>query len=109
MRGPLFPIFEVPLYLIFGENYVGWVITLLLLDLFSCVLLVVTVRNLWGQRASLFAVLYAVSLALIYYTCKIMQVTSIIPFVVTWLYLITVWEGHLFQVGSVGYSASSRG
>ena len=98
MRGPLFPFFEVPLYLIFGENYVGWVITLLLLDLFSCFLLVVTVRNLWGQRASLFAgLLYAVSLALIYYTCKIMQVTSIIPFVVTWLYLITVWERNYFS------------
>ena len=41
--------------------------------------------------------LYAVSLALIYYTCKIMQVTSIIPFVVTWLYLITVWERNYFS------------
>ena len=56
MRGPLFPFFEVPLYLIFGENYVGWVITLLTFGPVLLFWLVVTVRNLWGQRASLFAV-----------------------------------------------------
>src|ERR1035437_6635396 len=30
MRGPVFPLFEVPLYLVFGERYEGWSATLLL-------------------------------------------------------------------------------
>jgi 4-amino-4-deoxy-L-arabinose transferase-like glycosyltransferase len=97
MRGPLFPWLEVPLYLVFGKNYAGWVIVLLLYDMLSCFLLIVTARRLWGPRPSLLAgLLYAVNLPIIYYTCKIMQVTSIMPFLVIWLYLITFWERNYF-------------
>lgn len=97
LRGPLFPWLEVPLYLVFGKNYAGWVIVLLLYDVLTCSLLIVTVRRLWGPRPSLLAgLLYAINLPLIYYTCKISQVTSIMLFVVIWLYLITFWERHYF-------------
>ena len=97
IRGPLFPWLEVPLYLVFGENYAGWAIVLLLYDVVSCFLLITTVRRLWGPRPSLLAgLLYATNLPIIYYTCKIMQVTSIMPFVVIWLYLISFWERHYF-------------
>jgi 4-amino-4-deoxy-L-arabinose transferase-like glycosyltransferase len=97
LRGPFFPWLEVPLYLVFGENYAGWVIVLLLYDVLSCFVLIVTIRRLWGPRPSLLAgLLYAVNLPIIYYTCKIMQLTSITLFVVIWLYLISFWERHYF-------------
>jgi len=97
MRGPLFPLMEVPLYLIFGENYALWVISLLLFDLITCCLLIAGTRIIWEPRPSLLAgLLYAVSLPIIYYTCKIMQVTSIMPLVVLWLCLVTFWERNYF-------------
>lgn len=92
-RGPIFPIMEAPLYLAFGQNYAGWSITLLLLDTFTCWLLVLTTRRLWGNRAAILAGLfYAANFPIIYYTAAISQVTSILPMVVLWLYLFSRWE-----------------
>ena len=93
IRGPIFPLVEIPLYLIFGRNYAGWSVSLLLLDTFTCFLLIVTTRRLAGNRTALLAGLYyAVNLPIIFYTAKISQVTSMLPLVVIWLYLFSLWE-----------------
>jgi 4-amino-4-deoxy-L-arabinose transferase-like glycosyltransferase len=92
-RGPIFPIIEIPLYLVFGENYAGWCITLLLLDMFTCFLTIILFRKMWGNLPALLAGLfYAVNLPIIYYTAKISQVTSMLPLVVLYLYLFSSWE-----------------
>jgi len=50
-------------------------------------------RRLWGNLPALLAGLfYAVNLPIVYYTAKISQVTSILPFVVVYLYLFSSWE-----------------
>jgi 4-amino-4-deoxy-L-arabinose transferase-like glycosyltransferase len=84
---------EIPLYLLFGENFIGWTISLLLLDTLTCFLLMTAFRRQWGNRAALLAGLfYAVNLPIIYYTAKISQVTSMLPFIVLWFYLFSSWE-----------------
>src|SRR5215831_8782721 len=57
-RGPIFPLVEVPLYLLFGENYVAWSVTLLLFDVCTCLLIMTLGRNLWGNRPALLAGLF---------------------------------------------------
>jgi 4-amino-4-deoxy-L-arabinose transferase-like glycosyltransferase len=92
-RGPVFPLVEVPLYLAFGEKYAGWCISLLLLDTMTCFLIINLFRKLWGNLPALLAGLfYAINLPVIYYTAKISQVTSILPFVVLYMYLFSSWE-----------------
>jgi len=92
-RGPIFPLVEVPLYVIFGENYAGWSISLLLLDTLTCFIVIALFRKLWGNRPALLAGLfYAVNLPIVYYTAKISQVTSILPFVAIYMYLFSSWE-----------------
>jgi 4-amino-4-deoxy-L-arabinose transferase-like glycosyltransferase len=92
-RGPIFPLVEVPLYWVFGNRYAGWSISLLLLDTISCVLLVLASRRIWGRRAALLAGLfYAVNLPVVFYTAKIAQLTSMLPLVIAWLCLATLWE-----------------
>ncbi len=92
-RGPVFPLLEVPLYLAFGERYSGWCISLLLLDTLTCFLVIILFRKLWGSLPALLAGLfYAVNLPVVYYTAKISQVTSIVPFVVLCMYLFSSWE-----------------
>jgi 4-amino-4-deoxy-L-arabinose transferase-like glycosyltransferase len=98
VRGPIFPIIEAPLYMIFGSNYAGWSVVLLLLDTFTCYLLIVTSRKLWGNRTALLAGgFYALNLPIIYYGAKIEQFISILPLVVIWLYLFTVWQGSYLR------------
>lgn len=98
MRGPIFPFIEVPLYLLFGRNYLGWSVSLLFFDTFTCFLLMITARNLWGNRTALLAGLYyALNLPISYYTAKINQVTTILPMVVIWLYLFCLWEKVYFR------------
>ena len=92
-RGPIFPLVEVPLYVIFGENYAGWSISLLLLDTVTCFIIIALFRKLWGDLPALLAGLfYAVNLPIVYYTAKISQVTSILPLVAIYIYLISSWE-----------------
>jgi 4-amino-4-deoxy-L-arabinose transferase-like glycosyltransferase len=92
-RGPVFPLVEVPLYLVFGERYAGWCISLLLFDTFTCFLIIILFRKLWGNLPALLAGLfYAVNLPIVYYTAKISQVTSILPFVALFMYLFSTWE-----------------
>jgi 4-amino-4-deoxy-L-arabinose transferase-like glycosyltransferase len=92
-RGPVFPLLEIPLYLLFGENYAAWSIALLLFDTGTCLLLVLLARQLWGNRAALLAGLfYAVHLPIIYYTANIEQFTSAVPLVVLWFYLFSSWD-----------------
>ena len=90
-RGPIFPLLEIPLYLVFGENYAAWSIALLLFDTGTCLLLLLLARRLWGNRAALLAgLLYAVHLPISYYNANIEQFTSVLPLVFLWFYLI-VW------------------
>jgi 4-amino-4-deoxy-L-arabinose transferase-like glycosyltransferase len=92
-RGPVFPLVEVPLYLVFGERYAGWCISLLLLDTLTCILVIILFRKLWGNLPALLAGLfYALNLPIVYYTAKISQLTSILPFVVLFMYLFSSWE-----------------
>jgi len=92
-RGPIFPLVEVPLYLLFRENYVAWSITLLLFDVCTCLLIMTLGRKLWGNRTALLAGLFhAVNLPVIYYTAMIVQFTSILPFVFLWFYLFSLWD-----------------
>jgi 4-amino-4-deoxy-L-arabinose transferase-like glycosyltransferase len=92
-RGPVFPLVEVPLYLAFGEKYAGWCISLLLVDTLTCSLIITVFRKLWGNLPALLAGLfYALNLPVIYYTAKISQVTSILPFVAFYMYLFSSWE-----------------
>jgi 4-amino-4-deoxy-L-arabinose transferase-like glycosyltransferase len=92
-RGPVFPLVEVPLYLAFGEKYAGWCISLLLLDTLTCFLVITLFRKLWGNLPALLAGLfYAVNLPIVYYTAKISQLTSILPFVALFMYLFSSWE-----------------
>ncbi len=92
-RGPIFPLIEMPLYLVFGERYAGWCICLLLLDVFTCFLIIALYRKLWGNLPALLAGLfYAIYLPIIFYTAKISQVTSILPFVVLYMYLMSSWD-----------------
>jgi 4-amino-4-deoxy-L-arabinose transferase-like glycosyltransferase len=92
-RGPIFPLIEVPLYLAFGEKYAGWCLSLLLLDTLTCFLVITLFRKLWGNLPALLAgFFYAVNLPIIYYTAKISQVTSILPFVAIYVYLFSSWE-----------------
>jgi 4-amino-4-deoxy-L-arabinose transferase-like glycosyltransferase len=91
-RGPIFPIIEIPLYLVFGERYAGWCVSLLLLDTFTCFLTIILFRKLWGNLPALLAgFIYAVNLPVIYYTAKISQVTSVLPLVVLYVYLFSSW------------------
>jgi 4-amino-4-deoxy-L-arabinose transferase-like glycosyltransferase len=92
-RGPVFPLLEIPLYLLFGENYAAWSIALLLFDTGTCLLLVLLARQLWGNRAALLAGLfYAVHLPISYYTANIEQFTSTLPLVFLWFYLFSSWD-----------------
>jgi len=92
-RGPIFPLIEVPLYLLFGEKYAGWCISLLLLDTLTCFLIIILFRKLWGVLPALLAGLFcAVNLPIVYYTAKISQVTSILPLVAVYVYLFSSWE-----------------
>jgi 4-amino-4-deoxy-L-arabinose transferase-like glycosyltransferase len=92
-RGPIFPLIEVPLYLAFGEWYAGWCISLLLFDTLTCFLVIILFRKLWGNLPALLAGLfYAVNFPIIYYTAKLSQVTSILPFVALYMYLFSSWE-----------------
>jgi 4-amino-4-deoxy-L-arabinose transferase-like glycosyltransferase len=92
-RGPVFPLVLVPLYLALGENYAGWCISLLLLDTLTSLLVMTLFRKLWGNLPALLAGLfYAVNLPIVYYTAKISQVTSILPFVALYMYLFSSWE-----------------
>jgi 4-amino-4-deoxy-L-arabinose transferase-like glycosyltransferase len=92
-RGPIFPILEVPLYLVFGQQYAGWCISLLLLDTFTCYLVIILFRKLWGNLPALLAGLfYAVNLPIIYYTADIEQFTCMLPLVVLYVYLFSSWE-----------------
>jgi 4-amino-4-deoxy-L-arabinose transferase-like glycosyltransferase len=92
-RGPIFPLLELPLYLAFGENYSGWCAGLLLFDTFTCFLVIITFRRLWGDVPALLAGLFcALNLPIVYYTVKISQVTSILPLVVLCIYLFSAWE-----------------
>jgi len=92
-RGPFFPLIEIPLYLVFGENYAGWSISLLLFDSLTCLFLMFIARRLWGNRPALLAGLfYSVNLPVVYYTAQIEQFTSIMPFVFLWFYLFSLWE-----------------
>jgi 4-amino-4-deoxy-L-arabinose transferase-like glycosyltransferase len=92
-RGPGFPLLEIPLYLLFGENYAAWSIALLLFDTGTCLLLVLLARQLWGNRAALLAGLfYAVHLPIIYYNANIEQFTSVLPLVFLWFYLFSSWD-----------------
>src|SRR5262249_46709181 len=92
-RGPVFPLVEIPLYLIFGTAYAGWSISLLLLDTLTCLLLVLTGKKLWGNRTALLAGLfYAVNLPIVFYAAKISQVTSVLPLVIMWLYWFSLWD-----------------
>jgi 4-amino-4-deoxy-L-arabinose transferase-like glycosyltransferase len=92
-RGPIFPLMEIPLYLLFGENYAVWSMALLLFDAGTSLLLVLLGRRLWGSRAALFAGLFhAVHLPLVYYSAQIEQFTSVLPLVFVWFYLISAWD-----------------
>jgi 4-amino-4-deoxy-L-arabinose transferase-like glycosyltransferase len=92
-RGPVFPLVEVPLYLAFGERYADWCISLLLLDTLTCFLIITLFRKLWGNLPALLAGLfYAVNLPIVFYTAKISQVTSILPFMALYVYLFSSWE-----------------
>lgn len=92
-RGPIFPLVEIPLYLIFAERYAAWSLVLLFLDTCTCVLLMRLGRRIWGNRAALLAGLfYAVHLPVAYYSAQINQFTSVLPLVVLWLYFITSWD-----------------
>ena len=92
-RGPVFPLLEIPLYLLFGENYAAWSIALLLFDTGTCLLLVLLARQLWGNRAALLAGLfYSVHLPTIYYGAMIQQFTSALPLVFLWFYLFSSWD-----------------
>jgi 4-amino-4-deoxy-L-arabinose transferase-like glycosyltransferase len=93
LRGPVFPLLEIPLYLLFGENYAAWSIALLLFDTGTCLLLVLLARQLWGNRAALLAGLfYSVHLPIIYYSARIEQFTSALPLVFLWFYLFSSWD-----------------
>jgi 4-amino-4-deoxy-L-arabinose transferase-like glycosyltransferase len=92
-RGPVFPLLEIPLYLLFGNNYAAWSVTLLLFDTGTCLLLILLARQVWGNRAALLAGLfYGVNLPIIYYTATIQQFTSVLPLVVVWFYLFSRWD-----------------
>jgi 4-amino-4-deoxy-L-arabinose transferase-like glycosyltransferase len=92
-RGPVFPLLEIPLYLLFGENYAAWSIALLLLDTGTCLLLILLARQLWGNRAALLAGLfYSVHLPIIYYIARIEQFTIALPLVFLWFYLFSSWD-----------------
>ena len=92
-RGPIFPMFEIPLYLLFGKNYAAWSIGLLLVDTSTCLLLVLLARQVWGNRAAVLAGLfYSINLPIIYYSATIQQFTSVLPLVVIWFYLFSFWD-----------------
>ena len=92
-RGPVFPLLEIPLYLLFGENYAAWSIALLLFDTGTCLLLILLARQLWGNRAALLAGLfYSVHLPIIYYSASIQQFTTVLPLVFLWFYLFSSWD-----------------
>jgi 4-amino-4-deoxy-L-arabinose transferase-like glycosyltransferase len=92
-RGPVFPLLEIPLYLLFGENYAAWSIALLLFDTGTCLLLILLARQLWGNRAALLGGLfYSVHLPIIYYITRIEQFTSTLPLVLLWFYLFSSWD-----------------
>ena len=95
LRGPVFPLLEALLYLLFGADYAGWSIALLLFDTGTALLIVLLGRRLWGPTAAVLAGLfYALYLPLIYYTANIEQFTVVLPFVFLWLYLVTAWDQH---------------
>jgi 4-amino-4-deoxy-L-arabinose transferase-like glycosyltransferase len=95
-RGPIFPLLEIPLYLLFDERYGAWSTALLLFDACTSVLLVVLGRKLWGNRAALLAGLFhAVHLPVIYYSANIEQFTTVLPLVLLWFYLISAWDLRL--------------
>jgi 4-amino-4-deoxy-L-arabinose transferase-like glycosyltransferase len=93
VRGPIFPLLEIPLYLLFGENYAAWSIALIVFDTGTCLLLILLARQVWGNRTALLAGLfYSVSLPIIYYTATIQQFTSVLPVVFLWFYLFSRWD-----------------
>ena len=57
-RGPIFPLLEIPLYLLFGDNYAAWSIALLLFDTGTCLMIILLARQVWGNRAALLAGLF---------------------------------------------------
>jgi 4-amino-4-deoxy-L-arabinose transferase-like glycosyltransferase len=98
LRGPIFPILEIPLYLAFGEHYVCWSIALIFLDGGTCLLLMLLARRVWGCRTALLAgFFYSLHLAVAYYVCQIEQFSSMLPLVVAWLCLFALWERDYFR------------
>src|SRR5262245_55915908 len=94
-RAPLFVFFEIPLYLLFGENYARWSIALLLFDASTTLLLILLGRRLWGNRTVLLAGLFhAIYLPVIYYSANIEQFTTTLPFIFLWLYVISAWDSR---------------
>jgi 4-amino-4-deoxy-L-arabinose transferase-like glycosyltransferase len=92
-RTPIFPLFEIPLYLFFGQQYAAWSIALLLFDVCTSVLLMTLGNRLWGPRPALLAgIFYAVYLPIIYYSARIEQFTTVLPFAFLWFYLISAWD-----------------
>jgi len=94
-RAPLFVFFEIPLYLLFRENYARWSIALLLFDASTTLLLILLGRRLWGNRTALLAGLFhAIYLPVIYYSANIEQFTTTLPFIFLWLYVISAWDSR---------------
>ena len=92
-RGPFFPLLEIPLYLLFRDNYAAWSISLLFFDTGTCLIIILLARQIWGGRAALLAGLfYAVHLPIIYYGANIEQFTSALPLVFLWFYLFSSWD-----------------
>lgn len=95
-RGPIFPLFEVPLYLSFGTYYPAWSGALLMFNVLTTILIVYSFRLIWGHRAALIAGLYyGINIPIIYYTAKISQLTSVMPFVTIWLVLMALWDKRI--------------
>ena len=92
-RGPIFPLLELPLYWLWGQNYAFWCAALLVFDVGTCGLIMLLGRQIWGNRPALLAgAYYAIYFPVIYYTAKISQFTSILPLVFLWFCLITIWD-----------------
>jgi hypothetical protein len=92
-RGPIFPLLEIPLYWLFGEGYAAWSLALLLLDAFTCGLIILLGRRLWGNRAALLGgIFYATYLPVVYHTATIQQFTVVLPLVFVWFYFISRWD-----------------
>lgn len=92
-RTVTFPAVIALVYYAVGENYPLWSAFFCLFDVGTCVLAVYVIRNAWGQRVGVLAGLYlAAHLPVAYYTAQIEQFTVLLPFLVLWIWLMTLWE-----------------